>query len=573
MRNKLKLLIIGIFATGLNLSLPSTGYALSMQSSGNDCAIPGKVPVSDIVIPSDLDPSAENFPIKPFKIDRRPAVVLGLRAYNTAGHAYTQAAMRWNPMAHPGVTLSAWNGLTVDMTQDIYGPDTDGDYRPDPVDGGDGVVDSANFLIERLNGLYDQGWRRIILHRPTGYHSDRPPAVPSNAMPADSIVSFHAMPDYKKEVYGCHLKRWKRQHPEVSLEIFIVPSYAQYTNYYTVRPRDGWADRASVAEVVNEWRAWANSGIDVIWLDESAAAYEDIQNLNNSPNMITRDGRKILFGGENFRKEGCAGVNMWNYDDVSNSQICKHLPTDAIPYITSNQFSGWINGHEVLSVDFDPSTTASNVMLNREASNPNNKIGIPDNSLFLNAQTVPDLVGYDFDKPFDVISALKQQGHVIWAMNNSYHESTKRIFDFGEITCPADLDMDGDVTTADYNMFMDVFQSTQQRSQNRALTIMDGDLYPDDQINSADYFLFVSMYTADECPTIDYGPNDVKYDNQVLNVYDHKDSFTNPNTRPSDLIKPPKKKGAKAARGARAINEAAVTVSGKQSSKKAAVTR
>lgn len=345
------------------------------------------------------------------------------------------------PVRHPAVIIGTFSGEPVR-------PPEDPGLSPWWADGGDkdgdGLSNAMENLIERLDARYAEGWRRFILNRPGGDHIDN---------------RYQATPQWWVQ------PGWKREEildAEVGLAAWIN-AHRDFTN-----PANDIS--------VGFYGGYRLNG-DPCWLGDKNGATVRIPKptleqdmcefwLNNAP-WYEAGIREFWFdnaGGRDFKggKPNDAEEKVNALIDITYSPQWAALPEvrfgaepmfirvklGGIPDAATLGWLPWISGHSFLSRQgleannpgpwrpewtFDPGSTEVNV--------------------WIKLQDIEE-EGFTIDTAYYYV----KHGVVLWAWGLPRAEDiVKRIYDFGNVPCPADLNTDGVVDSLDLARLADFF--------------------------------------------------------------------------------------------------------------------
>lgn len=382
------------------------------------------------------------------------------------------------PDRRPAVMVNLFGGSCINPPSG--GPDgwiDNGDAN------GNDVPDSVDWLLERLDVRYAEGWRRIILYLPAGAYAGQYLAS----------SQWWPMPEIKRIYLTQRLPLWLAAHPTVSLGIyagFEIKDPCTLCMVSCVTCADcgsgGGCDFCPECQGVSLARApdttdaedmcvvrhnlepWINAGITEVWFDRGGgpdpAHYEATMRLEGDPDYRGR----VRFAGE---------------------PVVSHSPDGAakLPLESAVTRLTWLARRRYLenasatappgAWDFDPQTTEVIAW-------------------FRSDDFCVDAVGGDFDDctecpswchgvpdtdPIDVVADYVDRGYVALARGPA-EEYVRRIFNInpGSLPCPADLDADGDVDVMDTLRVLNNYGTPEGATIYRGDVDLDGDVDWDD---------------------------------------------------------------------------------------------
>ncbi len=424
------------------ITLASTAAAASAQ--------PCKALECDLV--SVADGSGFDFPDPAdFVPDRRPAIGI-----NLFGGSCT----------HPPVGGPPWWLLAGDQD-------------------GNGTVDSVDELVLRLDDLYADGWRRIILHLPAG-------SLTGQLM---SSSQWWPMPASKRAGLTEQLSRWLATHFDATLGIYsgfrindpcslcmtvCGPCSDCGDGGGCVACPECWsAETARLPDttiavdmcvVADNVRPWVDLGVYEIWFDASGGTNVDmwiaLLHLAGNPDYLG----VVKFAGEAIANGGLA--------------VGEHVPVpgaiNRLAWVSARRYFELVSGDApVAQWTFDPATTEilitfriDDFCIDADAADgdactdcPSFCDGTPDGVLI------------------DIVHDRVTRGYIPYARWTRAAEMIRRIYDIGPetIKCPGDLDADGDV---DFN---DISRLTLQLGRQSDATLYHGDLDFDGDVDVFDW--------------------------------------------------------------------------------------
>ena len=428
------------------ITLASTGAAVSAQPcEALEC---GLVSVADGDGFGFPDPDS-------FVPDRRPAIAL-----NLFGGACT----------HPPIGGPRWWLLTGD-------------------ENGNGIVDSVDELILRLNDLYADGWRRIILQLPAGSHAGQ----------FMSSSQWWTMPASKRAGLSQRLKLWIGTHFDTTVGVYVgfqindpcslcmsgcdqcsdcgdgsgCLACTECWNAETARLPDttNAIDMCVVADNIQPWLA---AGVSEIWFDASAAPGDEIWlallRLAGNPDYADT----VRFVGEPIPNGGPGGGM-----NVPLPHAIRRLG-----FVAARRFFEYTGGGAPAAQwTFDPATTEIHMSLRPDDfcvdADPEDADPCTDCPAFCGGTAEAVLI--------DIVYDRVTRGYIPFARWERSAEMIRRIYDIRPhtIVCPGDLDADGDVD------FHDVARLSVQLGRLSDSTLYHGDLDFDDDVDMFDLMILL----------------------------------------------------------------------------------
>ncbi|MEO1009285.1 MAG: dockerin type I repeat-containing protein [Planctomycetota bacterium] len=305
--------------------------------------------------------------------------------------------------------------------------DANGNGHPDPDDNWAGF----DALITKLDALYDSGWRRIALNRATG----------------DLSLAFADMTAWQQYGYLTFIREWADAHPEVSLEIYILPQSISFVSESDLN------DPATMQDVLVDFEPWHNSGIRTIWLDSSFGNASLLEAINKSPLLYDVDSDRRTYIASEAGSGLITAPGVW--------------PTESqIPWLAASQNPFWWSTNFGLATPVNPLLSS---------------------------------VGYwymtgslgDIEDAYNHVRGGKWLGIQVGSMPAT--EWVRRVCEFGNISTPADFNGDGTVNSLDYLLFMSQYSDPDDADDP---TFFEGDYDQDGLVTSLDYFAFMNDYSA-----------------------------------------------------------------------------
>ncbi|MHC4317427.1 MAG: hypothetical protein ACYTE6_02520 [Planctomycetota bacterium] len=357
---------------------------------------------------------------------------------------------------------------------------------------GNGIVDSVDALLGKLDDAYGVGWRRMMVQLPAGTH----PGLMASSQ-------WWTMPQEQRDSLTVALPAWLADHPDATLGIYVgflindpcLLCMAGCHNCFedcepggdpcATCPECFGAASAKIPQttaaehmciVHQNVEPWIEAGISEIWFDHAGGSdipqWEALLRLAGNPDYAGR----IKFGAEPVVVEGLGGgIHVPVMDAVgrlgfaSLRRFYENAPGDAPP-------DAWT---------FDPATTEVHVILRSDFFCVDEYSGDGDP-----CTGCPDWCGGVPDPPaIDVVYDFVQRGYIPWVRGDMPAELVRRIFDINVETlpCPEDLDADGDVDADDADrVALNIGMTT-------GATLYHGDVDFDDDVDVIDYFLLVSQ--------------------------------------------------------------------------------
>lgn len=382
-----------------------------------------------------------------------------------------------------------------------------GTYQDDGVPygiGSNGVPDSIDELINRLDDLYDVGFRRIQLRMPAGNIDEESGLLDSS--------QWWPMPEWKRVAFTTAVAAWikdKRfQGDPVDLGV--------YAGYKVSDPCEDGMDNAYIPDyaepldaclMFQNIRPWMDIGVKEYWFDNGSIDWRQMMSLQHSTDYSARTGiwrARIKIGGE-------AVPTVVGNCAVSPTTIKIPRP-EALAggaWLATYRFARSRFSYNAAFQTFDPSTSEVGLMLSDHRTS---------------AQCGPFPHNSPANKMWDYEDALRfyKNGWVMWpyhgyretALTNKpddpdYYtfdyemplgravEATFRIYDFGPIVAMADFNGDGRLETeldgADFTSFVQAWINNVHTHGPNPTYFM-GDINGDDVIDNEDFSDF-----ADAC--------------------------------------------------------------------------
>lgn len=389
---------------------------------------------------------------------------------------------------------------------------TEGAYQDDGYPwgaAGNGVADAFDELIERLDDLYNVGFRRIQLRLPAGNFSE-------DANFADS-AQWWPMEPWRREGFLTHMRQWIDDKSALGDPV-SVSVYAGYKladpctpGMHDATPPD-FATGAGACTMYQNIEPWIGAGVQEYWFDNASVYWRAMKDLQHSADYSDRAGpwRAIIkIGGEAVPATtgSCA-------TGVDRLKVPEPAALAAGAWVASYRFARSRYTYDDAFVQFSPSTTEVGLMLTSQRTpaadlrcgpaphnSPAGKMwDFADAKRFLESgwvlwgtllyeernfsPIVTDADNYTFDYPMP-------RGRGI--------EAIFRLYDFGPIAAIADFNGDGrieaDATGADFQEFFEAW-ATNSYTQGRSATYLNGDINGDGKIDTKDATDFVAAGEA-----------------------------------------------------------------------------
>lgn len=401
-----------------------------------------------------------------FVPDRRPAIGI-----NLFGGSCT----------HPPIGGPAWWLLTSD-------------------EDGNGIVDSVDELVLRLDALHADGWRRIILHLPAG----------SLAGQLMSSSQWWPMPPSKRAGLTQRLGVWLATHTDTTIGIYAGfeindPRSLCMSGCDSCSDCRGGTDcgmcpacwNAEAAHlpdttsaidmcvVAGNVQPWVDLGAYEIWFDASAGT-----NTEAGAALLHLAGNPDYMGTVKFVGEAIANGGPGGGANVPIPQAISRLGFVAL----RRYFEAFGGAAPADKWTFDPATTEVHIGLRPDDfcidADPADADPCTDCPWF--CQGRPD--GVLIDVVYDRVT----RGYIPYARWTRSAEMIRRIYDIGPETvpCPGDLDADGDVD------FHDVARLSCRLGMQSGATLYHGDLDFDDDVDVFDMLLLLhDPVLPGPCPT------------------------------------------------------------------------
>lgn len=324
-----------------------------------------------------------------------------------------------------------------------------------------GIPDTFDILLAKLDEYAADGWKRIMFEFPAG-------SVSSNVN--ISSAQWWTMPEWKRDAFEGVIATWIAAHPTISVGIYmdfavlspcsLCMTHNEYDELTIISvegcstqhwyPCDAYGsahapdpyDPDDTCLFYQNVQPWINIGCKEVWLEAGLGAPAEFWEFCYNPDY---SGTK--FGGEAILPDG-----MGNPDAFALA---------ATPQVATDRFLDF----------FDPMGTWT----------------IPSASeagfLVIDPHSIADL------------AEKVGRGFNIWLLNegagNSESEKIKRIYSAGPIHI-ADFNGSGSVTMADYSDFMTAFGAS--HPSGRDYNYYHGDIDNNHLINSSDLFAFLAAY-------------------------------------------------------------------------------
>ncbi len=386
-----------------------------------------------------------------FVPDRRPAIVI-----NLFGGACT----------HPPIGGPSWWLQTGDRD-------------------GNGIVDSVDELILRLDDLYADGWRRIILHLPAGSYSGQ----------LMSSSQWWTMPASKRAGLSQRLSPWLATHFDTTLGVYVgfrinnpcslcmsgcdecsdcgngggCVTCPACENFEVARLPDT-TNAIDMCAVANNVEPWVAVGVDEIWFDAAAAPGAELWlallHLSGNPDYLGI----VKFVGEPIPAGGPGG----------GMNVPIPFAIRRLGFVAARRyFENVGGGAPAAQWTFDPTTTEIHMSLRSDDfcidADAADGDACTDCPYFCDG--TPDGV------LIDIVHDRVTRGYIPYARWTRSAEMIRRIYDIGPetIKCPGDLDADGDVD------FHDISRLTLQLGRHSDATLYHGDLDFDGDVDVFDW--------------------------------------------------------------------------------------
>lgn len=369
-----------------------------------------------------------------------------------------------------------WNGNALGLNHDWYESDFE-----DPMGTGtdttpaNGVPDTFDKLIQQLDRLYDDGFRRVILRLPAG-------GVESQAM---SASQWWSMPLWWREAFEEHIGDWIADKATASDPV----SMGLYMGYPVNDPCDldmtgarepDPTDTDDMCTFYQNIKPWMDVGFQEFWLDASREDAADMLTLQHSADYSGL----IKFGGEAIP-----------VDDTSCSN-------DGDPILSQIESGAWVSSYPYMrtrleyTTPYDDQTTEVSLMLtghyvtcglddvNGRAKLENAlhyyEYGVVlwgESNYNYSTSLTPILGGasYSFDYPL-----------------RYYEEMVKRVYSFGSLDAMIDFNNDGllevsSTSDTDYDLFLTAYYTNTGNPGG----YMDGDVNGDGDVDILDILDFI----------------------------------------------------------------------------------
>jgi hypothetical protein len=353
-----------------------------------------------------------------------------------------------------------------------------------------GVVDSVDTVLERLDEAYGDGWRRMIMTLPGGSYA---------GLLASS--QWWTMPLAKRQSLTLALPAWLADHPDATLGIYVgfaiadpcrlcmqgcsscfdcdagggpcdlCPECADAEPAHIPRTTDA----QDMCVVYQNLEPWIDAGIDEIWFDHSGGVappqWKAMLRLAGNPDYAGR----VKFGSE----------PIVNHDQGDGANEPEMDAVERLAFVSLRRYYETRGGNAPPGAwTFDPLTTEVHVFFDSGSFCVDQDPGDGDP-----CTDCPDWCeGVPDPAPIDVVFDFVQRGYVPHARGGMAAELVRRIFDLNAqaISCPADLDVDGDVDQDDASRL------AANMGVSTGATLYHGDLDFDDDVDTADLVLLLS---------------------------------------------------------------------------------
>ncbi len=190
------------------------------------------------------------------RIDRRPVCTFNL------------SQRRWrnnDPIGNPlGLNPEGWNDDSADPG------------NPTIIATGFTVPNSVVWLRNRLESLYDEGWRRVILFNPAGI------------VPDEKFASgqWWTLSDVKRQGLNEWIRPWLEAHPDFSVGVWIGFRLTDECDLDMSYRRDPDSrDAVDMAMIYRNVRPWFDdAGISEYWFDQGSPVQVAVRTIN-SPDL------------------------------------------------------------------------------------------------------------------------------------------------------------------------------------------------------------------------------------------------------------------------------------------------
>lgn len=360
---------------------------------------------------------------------------------------------------------------------------------------GNGVADAFDELIDRMEDLYNIGFRRIQLRLPAGNINEEQNYADSS--------QWWSMPEWRRIEFQTSVAAWIDE-KEAQGDAATISIYAGYKIADPCIPgMDGshlpkYDNPEDACVNYQNIQPWIDIGVKEYWFDNSSPYWRDMKDLQHSSNYSEGSGQNwrpiIKIGGE--------AVPTTTGSCATSPATVKVPQPEALAagaWVASYRFARSRFTYNNTFRSFNPNTTEVGLMLNSQPT--------PDAATMCGP--APHNSPKDKSWDFDDAKKFVDRGWILWACVDSgatldyplprgaSTEAVLRIYDFGPITALADYNGDGYINAAsdgiDYLGFIAAWTANLLTS-DPAPTYAMGDVNGDDYVDFHDLADFVHAY-------------------------------------------------------------------------------
>jgi hypothetical protein len=356
---------------------------------------------------------------------------------------------------------------------------------------GNGIADAFDELIDRMDDLYNVGFRRIQLRLPAGN-------IDEEQNYADSS-QWWSMPEWRRAGFQTAVAAWIAEKTAAADPVTM----SVYAGYKLADPcftgMDGshlpkFDDPADACTNYQNVQPWIDIGVKEYWFDNSSPTWRDMKDLQHSSNFSQGNASNWLA----IMKIGGEAVPTTTGSCATSPSTVKVPQPEALAagaWVASYRFARSRFTYNNTFRSFNPNTTEVGLMLNSQPT--------PEASIMCGPAPHNSPAGKAWD--FDDAKKFYDRGWVLWACVDSggtqdyavprgaSTEAVMRIYDFGPIASIADFDGDGKIYAnaagLDYLEFFDAWSSNLLTSHPMPTFAM-GDVNGDNYVDFEDLAVF-----------------------------------------------------------------------------------